>query len=76
MRSRLRLARAKPRILVALCVFATMSLSPPPAGAATSNSAGTWVPLAATSLSPREGHSAVWTGTEMLIWGGRGLAAV
>src|SRR5215510_4893754 len=30
----------------------------------------TWKQLAATSLSRREGHSAIWTGTEMLIWGG------
>lgn len=29
-----------------------------------------WRRLAAAPLSPRVGHSAVWTGTEMLIWGG------
>lgn len=32
----------------------------------------TWVGIPATSKSPegRSGHSAVWTGTDMLIWGG------
>jgi len=32
---------------------------------------GTWTPIAATgSPSPRGMHSAVWTGTEMVVWGG------
>ena len=30
-----------------------------------------WRQLAASPLSPRIGHSAVWTGSELLIWGGR-----
>jgi hypothetical protein len=30
-----------------------------------------WRRLAAAPLSPRVGHSAVWTGTELLLWGGR-----
>jgi hypothetical protein len=30
-----------------------------------------WRRLAAAPLSPRVGHSAVWTGGEMLLWGGR-----
>ena len=29
----------------------------------------TWLPTAAP-LSPRESHSAVWTGSEMIVWGG------
>lgn len=32
----------------------------------------TWVPLAASPLSGRFGVGTVWTGTEMLIWGGVG----
>jgi hypothetical protein len=32
----------------------------------------TWTTIsAATAPPPREGHSAVWTGTEMIIWGGQ-----
>ena len=33
----------------------------------------TWAPLAAAPppLAPRALHSAVWTGTEMIVWGGR-----
>jgi hypothetical protein len=30
-----------------------------------------WRRLAAAPLSPRIGHSAVWTGGELLLWGGR-----
>jgi hypothetical protein len=30
-----------------------------------------WRRLAAAPLSPRVGHSAVWTGSELLVWGGR-----
>ena len=33
--------------------------------------AESWRRLATSPLSPRIGHSAVWTGTEMVIWGGR-----
>jgi hypothetical protein len=29
-----------------------------------------WRRLAAAPLSPRVGHSAVWTGSELLVWGG------
>jgi len=32
--------------------------------------AGTWSPLAFGSPAPRAGHSAVWTGSEWIIWGG------
>src|SRR5262249_60594155 len=31
----------------------------------------TWTPLATTNApSPRSLHAAVWTGTEMIVWGG------
>jgi hypothetical protein len=37
----------------------------------------TWAPISAEGApSPREGHSAVWTGTEMIVWGGCCDAAV
>mgnify|MGYP003293164389 CR=1 FL=1 len=29
----------------------------------------TWEPTAA-ALTPRENHTAVWTGSEMIVWGG------
>jgi len=29
-----------------------------------------WTPLTESPLSPRNGHSAVWTGDEVLFWGG------
>jgi hypothetical protein len=33
---------------------------------------GTWAPIAdAGAPSDRSGHSAVWTGSEMIVWGGR-----
>jgi N-acetylneuraminic acid mutarotase len=33
-----------------------------------------WSALAATTLAIRKNHSAIWTGTEMIIWGGYGQA--
>jgi len=34
----------------------------------------TWRPISTTNApSPRSNHTAIWTGTEMLIWGGIGL---
>lgn len=30
---------------------------------------GTWVPIAEAPIPGRLGHSAVWTGTEMIVWG-------
>jgi hypothetical protein len=39
-------------------------------GAAYDPSAGRWRPLPAGPLSPRVGQTAVWTGTEMVVWGG------
>jgi N-acetylneuraminic acid mutarotase len=39
-------------------------------GAAYGPGTGTWRLLPASPLSPRVGQAAVWTGTEMVIWGG------
>ncbi len=34
---------------------------------------GTWTPLSTASQpSPRRGHTAVWTGSDMVVWGGEG----
>ncbi|MDQ3462502.1 MAG: hypothetical protein M3471_05650, partial [Actinomycetota bacterium] len=40
-------------------------------GAAYDPATDTWRILAPSPLSPRSGTSAQWTGTEMLVWGGR-----
>ena len=32
-----------------------------------------WTPTAATSL-PRQQHTAVWTGSQMIVWGGQGIS--
>lgn len=37
----------------------------------TSKPGATWQPVSASGLSPREGHSAIWTGSQIIIWGGR-----
>ena len=39
-------------------------------GAAFNPATGIWRTLAASPLSPRSGAAAVWTGEEVLIWGG------
>ncbi len=41
-------------------------------GAALDPLTGTWRALAAAPLSPRQAHVAVWTGTDLLVWGGEG----
>lgn len=33
---------------------------------------GGWQRLAPSPLAPRSGHAAVWTGTELVVWGGAG----
>jgi hypothetical protein len=42
-----------------------------PMGATYDPATGTWRDLAEPPLSPRRDHVAVWTGDELLIWGGR-----
>lgn len=39
-------------------------------GAAFDPVAGTWRTIAPAPIAGRGGHTAVWTGTEMLVWGG------
>ena len=34
----------------------------------------TWQPTAASCPSPRYGHTALWTGTQMIVWGGKGAS--
>ncbi len=41
-------------------------------GAAYDPSSNAWTPMASSPLRPRAGHVAVWTGREMLVWGGAG----
>lgn len=31
-----------------------------------------WQRVAASPLSARQGHVAIWTGTELIVWGGNG----
>ncbi len=35
---------------------------------------GTWAPIAATNIGPRDKHTAVWTGSAVLIFGGQGAS--
>lgn len=45
-------------------------------GARYSPSTDRWAPVAADSApSPRQDHTAIWTGTEMLVWGGQDQSA-
>ncbi|HLL64748.1 MAG TPA: hypothetical protein VK453_03260 [Micromonosporaceae bacterium] len=43
-------------------------------GASYDPTAKTWRKLPASPLSARAGHQAIWTGTEMIVWGGRGTS--
>jgi hypothetical protein len=37
----------------------------------------TWTPISGTSApAPRASHTAVWTGTEMIVWGGRSATSL
>lgn len=40
------------------------------AGAAYNPGTDSWREILSAPISPRDGHSAVWTGKEMIIWGG------
>ena len=35
-----------------------------------SSGSGTWQPISTTSAPERSSHTAVWSGTEMIVWGG------
>lgn len=61
------------RAILALAL-ALVSLLPRPGSAAAADSAGVWSPIAAAGApSARSGQVAVWTGKELLIWGGVAL---
>jgi len=47
----------------------------PPHGVAYDPTRNRWSPLPKSPLRGRTGHLAVWTGTQMLIWGGRSIVA-
>jgi hypothetical protein len=57
----------------------TSSLPPPAAPPADSTelpqSDVSWIPIEAAPLSPRLGASTVWTGSDMIVWGGVDAAA-
>jgi subtilisin family serine protease len=45
-------------------------------GARYNPTTNTWVPLSQVNVpAPRSGHAAVWTGSEMIIWGGTGYVS-
>lgn len=60
-----------PRLALALALTVA-ALAPLPARAAAADNEGVWTPMATASAQiPRDFPAAVWTGTELLIWGGR-----
>ena len=44
-------------------------------GSRYSPASDTWTPMASTSLSERGEHTAVWTGSQMILWGGENDSA-
>jgi hypothetical protein len=46
-------------------------LLPTPAASSTARPTASWRPISAAPISTRVEHTAVWTGNEMLIWGGQ-----
>ncbi len=53
------------------CAFTCgYALTPTNGGARYLPASDTWVPIAATSAEPRREQSAVWTGSQMIVWGG------
>jgi N-acetylneuraminic acid mutarotase len=65
------LAKAQIQIPVTMAAASanyTLPVIGSPSGLCTDD---TWTPTSLTDVpSPREGHTAVWTGTEMIVWGG------
>ncbi|HEU5060496.1 MAG TPA: hypothetical protein VFU21_28390 [Kofleriaceae bacterium] len=68
--------RAVPVLLLCACGTTSQPAEPvattgtPPAAADPCPSAGTWRLLAPIELSGRVDHTAVWTGREVVLWGG------
>lgn len=56
-------------ILAAGCAGSGAAPGPRP-GAATQQEHDTWRVISESPLAPGYGHKAVWTGEEMLVWGG------
>ena len=46
----------------------------PTDGAAYDPSRNLWRPIAAAPLAGRVGHTAIWTGRQMIVWGGAGVS--
>lgn len=46
------------------------SPTPSPTGIRLGTLAGTWATVADAPIQGRQGHTAVWTGSEMIVWGG------
>lgn len=46
------------------------STTPSPTGAALGTLTGTWETIADAPIQGRQGHTAIWTGSEMIVWGG------
>jgi hypothetical protein len=60
-------SRSFDRTIAATAGYTLPTISDP-TGGCTDN---TWTPTTITNApDPREGHTAVWTGTEMIVWGG------
>jgi N-acetylneuraminic acid mutarotase len=58
------------RWLVSGGLFAAVALAPTPTHAGV----GSWTPMSTTSAPEgRTDHTAVWTGSKMIVWGGAGL---
>ncbi len=55
------------------CYYSSCYLTETPTnvGARYVQASDTWLPIAATSAESRLDHSAIWTGSQMIIWGGR-----
>ncbi len=59
------------------CRLPALAASSPANPAADDRGGGSWQLLPGTGApTPRDGHSAVWTGSQMLIWGGFGGPSV
>ena len=61
-------ARVAAALLAAAAVLAACADEAPPPNQV--GTAASWRPLAATGMAGRFTHAAVWTGTEMVVWGG------